>query len=102
MKSIKIFAISLVALFGLSGCAASWLDQEMTGSALTQEEYNKMNDAELGSVRGLYGFLYSYGGAHDYFGQKSIDIATDLMSSDLAMPSRGYGCRMQNRRRSCC
>lgn len=91
MKSIKIFAISLVALFGLSGCAASWLDQEMTGSALTQEEYNKMNDAELGSVRGLYGFLYSYGGAHDYFGQKSIDIATDLMSSDLAMPSRGYG-----------
>lgn len=91
MKSIKIFAVSLAALFGLSGCASSWLDQEMTGSALTQEEYDKMGDSDLGSVRGLYAAMYTYGGGHDYFGQKSIDLATDLLSSDLAMSAQAYG-----------
>ncbi|MBQ0008308.1 MAG: RagB/SusD family nutrient uptake outer membrane protein, partial [bacterium] len=90
MKSIKIFSVCLVALLGLSSCASSWLDQELTGGALTQEEYNSMSNVTVGTVKGIYSSFYAVSD-HDLFGVKSIDIATDLVSSDLAMTAQAYG-----------
>ena len=49
----------------------------------------------LGQALGTYSttFAWQTGGTtnHDDFGQKSIDIATDLMSGDLAMSGETYG-----------
>lgn len=91
MKSVKIFSVCLAAVLALSSCASSWLDQELTGGSLTQEEYNSMSNVAVGTVKGIYASMYQYGGGHDEFGQKCIDIATDLVSSDLAMAAKAYG-----------
>ena len=91
MKSIKIFSVCLAAVLGLSSCASSWLDQELTGSTLTQEEYNSMSDVAVGTVKGIYAAMYAYGSGHDEFGQKCIDLGSDLVSSDLAMTAQAYG-----------
>ena len=49
----------------------------------------------LGQALGTYSttFAWKTGGTtnHDDFGQKSIDITTDLMSGDLAMSGETYG-----------
>lgn len=90
MKSIKIFSVCLAALLGLSSCASSWLDQELTGGTLTQEEYNSMSNVTVGTVKGIYSSFYAVSD-HDLFGIKSLDIATDLVSSDLAMTAQAYG-----------
>ncbi len=91
MKTIKIFSfVSLFAIL-LSSCAESWLDSEPTGGMLTQDEFDKLPGTIDGQVRGLYSFLYGYGGAHDRFGQKTIDLVSDLTSSDMAIIQAGYG-----------
>lgn len=94
MKSIKILSVCLVAVLGMTSCAKSWLDQELTGGTLTQEEYNTMGNSAVGTVRGLYAQLYTYGNCgsgHDAFGQKTIDLVSDLTSSDMAMCAEAYG-----------
>lgn len=93
MKSIKIFFIGLVAVSVLSGCSASWLDNELTGGTISQEEYDKLAGTTEASVYGLYSLMYQSGGgsAHHYFGQKSIDMATDMLAADMAMVANAYG-----------
>lgn len=92
MKSIKIFFIGLAVVFALAGCSASWLDNELTGSTISQEEYDKLAGTTEASVNGLYSLLYQVGGSeHHYFGQKSIDMATDMLAADMAMVANAYG-----------
>ena len=91
MKYIKLFVIGLVVMVGLSACSASWLDNELTGGTLSQEDFDKISSTTEGSVRGLYSLLYQNTSEHHNFGQKSIDIATDLMSGDMAMLADAYG-----------
>ena len=91
MKSIKILSFVLALVLGLSSCSSSWLDTEMTGSALTQDQYDKLPGTADGSVLGLYSMLYKSSSNHDYFGQKSIDMATDILSGDMAMTANAYG-----------
>lgn len=93
MKNLKIFSFGLALLMALTGCSSSFLDTEMTGSSLTQEEFESL-DATFSAeavVVGLYPGLYSYGGEHHSFGQKSFDIANDLTSGDIALTTFGYG-----------
>lgn len=93
MKNLKIFSFGLALLMALTGCSSSFLDTEMTGSSLTQEEFESL-DATFSAeavVVGLYPGLYSYGGEHHSFGQKSLDIANDLTSGDIALTTFGYG-----------
>jgi hypothetical protein len=82
MKSIKFLSLVLALVIGLSGCS---LDTEMTGAALTQDQYDKLPSTAEGSVLGLYSMLYRSTSEHHYFGQKSIDMATDILSGDMAM-----------------
>ena len=88
MKSIKILSLVLALVVGLSSCS---LDTEMTGAALTQDQYDKLPGTAEGAVLGLYSMLYGSTSNHDYFGQKSIDIATDILSGDMAMTANAYG-----------
>lgn len=49
-----------------------------------------MSNVTVGTVKGIYSSLYLISD-HDLFGQKSIDLATDLVSADLAMTAQAYG-----------
>lgn len=91
MKNLKIFSFGLALLIALTGCSSSFLDTEMTGSSMTQEEYESIDGTFAATVVGLYPSLYSYGGEHHSFGQKSFDIANDLTSGDVALTTFGYG-----------
>lgn len=92
MKTIKIFCVGLAVLIGLSGCSSSWLDNELTGSTITTDEFGQMSNTIEGSVLGLYSMLYTNSGSgHDGFGQKAIDLTTDLLSCDMAMTANAYG-----------
>lgn len=91
--------LGLVALSMLfTSCSESFLEKEPT-SFLTPEqlaEISKLNpDALKSSISGLYALTFQYGtggtDGHDDFGQKSYDIAMDLMSGDMAMKSESYG-----------
>jgi hypothetical protein len=93
MKTIKIFSFCLTLILALSSCSKSWLDTEMTGGSLTEEEYNQISGINEASVRGLYVLLYAdqSGDGHTNFGQKSIDMASDMTASDMALVNNLYG-----------
>ena len=98
MKSIKFLSLVLALVVGLSGCS---LDTEMTGAALTQDQYDKLPGTADGSVLGLYSMLYRSTSEHHYFGQKSIDMATDILSGDMAMTANAYGWFTDSEQQQC-
>ncbi len=93
MKNVKynIFAILLVAAFGFTSCADSYLDPKMDGSYLTQEQLMDVDEIVAAMMRGTYTWMYEYGGDHDLFGKRAIDMYTDLLCGDMAMKSATYG-----------
>ena len=92
MKSLKIFSFAVALVVMLSSCSASWLDTQTNGATLTQDQFDALTNPTDGLVNGLYSLLYANSGSeHHYFGQKSIDMATDLLSSDMAMTLNAYG-----------
>ena len=84
----KLYILAIFAAVALVSCD---LNQYPGGSTITQEQYEKMDNVAEGTVRGVYSLLYAYGGEHDVFGQRSIDLATDLCCGDIAMTSKRYG-----------
>ena len=93
MKTIKIFSFCLTLVLALSSCSKSWLDTKMTGGTLIEDEYEQVPDINTASVRGLYVMLYAdqSGDGHTNFGQKSIDMASDMTASDMALVNNLYG-----------
>lgn len=87
MKS-KLYALSIAVVVALAGCS---LDQEPGGSTITESQYQEMDNVAEGTIRGVYPLLYAYGGSHDYFGQRSIDMYGDLCSGDMGMKTQRYG-----------
>lgn len=91
MKKIQyIFVLAIVGLLA-SGCADSYLDQYPSGASITEDQYYKMDNAVEGTVKGVYPLLYAYGGEHDAFGQRSLDMYGDLLCGDMAMSTFNYG-----------
>ncbi len=84
----KFYILAIFAAFAFVSCD---LNQYPGGSTITEEQYNNMDDAAQGTVKGVYSLLYAYGGSHDVFGQRGIDLATDLCCGDVAMNSQRYG-----------
>ena len=91
MKTIKILFFGFALLLGLSSCSEKWLEHELTGNSITEEELASLDGTTYKRVRGLYALMFQYGGDHQTFGQKSIDIANDLLSGDMALTNSGYG-----------
>ncbi len=91
MKSIKILFFSLALMVGLSSCSEKWLQHELTGGSITEDELASLGNTSYERVRGLYSLMFQYGGDHQTFGQKSIDIATDILAGDVALTNAGYG-----------
>lgn len=90
MKKIQYLFASLVISLGLASCGDSFLTQYPEGGLLLEDQYDKVPDRLAGSVRGIYSKLYEYGG-HSTFGERSIDMYTDIQSGDMAMKKSNYG-----------
>lgn len=90
MKKIQYLFASLVISLGLASCGDSFLTQYPEGGLLLEDQYDKVPDRLAGSVRGIYSKLYEYGN-HDTFGERSIDMYTDIQSGDMAMSRSNYG-----------
>ena len=91
MKNVKyLFATMMLGLV-LSSCGDNFLTQYPEGGVLLNDQYDKLPDNLKGSIMGIYSKLYEYGGDHDVFGQRSIDMYGDIQSGDMAMKSSSYG-----------
>lgn len=88
-KYFSILAIALAVV--MSSCSSNWLSQEPGGATITEEQYQNMEDVLHGSVLGIYASMHQYGGDHDVFGQRAIDMYGDFTCGDMAMASFSYG-----------
>lgn len=97
MKS-KIILASLLGVSALVGCKKDFLQVEPTGFT-TPEQLSRAaaQDPNLlnGNISGLYTTMFTPGvggtTGHDDFGQKGIDIFTDMMQSDMVLAGINYG-----------
>ena len=94
----KLTAYSALIVLTFSSCKDSFLEEDPNGyisSGQIKENAEWNPNIMLGQALGTYSttFAWKTGGTtnHDDFGQKSIDITTDLMSGDLAMSGETYG-----------
>lgn len=92
----KILIIPTLLLLVIAGCKKSFLDTRPDGIVLEDQLREAFDTApEIGAViskgqiAGIYTYMYSYNtalrasGRHDDFGQKSIDLSTDLTAEDM-------------------
>lgn len=91
MKNVRYIFVTMVMGLALSSCGDSFLTQYPEGGVLLQDQYEKLPDNLKGSIMGIYSKLYEYGGDHDTFGQRSIDMYGDIQSGDMAMKNSSYG-----------
>jgi hypothetical protein len=91
MKKLQYLFVLAATTLLASSCAESYLDQYPAGSTITEDQYKKMDDVVSGTVKGVYPLLYAYGGDHDSFGQRSIDMYGDILCGDMAMKTFNYG-----------
>lgn len=91
MKNIKYLFVTIVLGLTLTSCGDSFLTQYPEGGVLLQDQFEKLPDNLKGSIMGIYSKMYEYGGEHDTFGQRAIDMYGDIQSGDMAMPTSDYG-----------
>ena len=87
MKS-KLFILVTAVSLAFVSCD---LNQQPQGSTITEEQLNNMDNVVEGTVKGSYSLLYAYGGEHDAFGQRSLDLYGDMCCGDVAMKTQRYG-----------
>jgi len=108
MKSIikhttQALAFAVLLAPGLTSCSEDFLDREPQGSSYTDDQLSESmkwnTKVLLGQIQGVTKNIVRWqsGGTtnQDDFGQKSVDLATDLMSGDLAFSRCNYGWFMQ-------
>lgn len=100
MKRTLLYTLSGTALLmiGASGCSKSFLEKEPSGLYTIPQltEAQRWNPNILrGYVSGIISntFAAETGGigGHSDFGQKSVDIQSDLMSGDMVLARANYG-----------
>lgn len=91
MKKIQYLFATIVLGLGLTSCGDSFLTQYPEGGVLLEDQFAQLPDNLKGSILGIYSKLYEYGGEHDAFGLRSIDMYGDIQCGDMAMASSSYG-----------
>ena len=91
MKKIQYLFATIVLGFALTSCGDSFLTQYPEGGVLLQDQFEQLSDNLKGSIMGIYSKMYEYGGDHDSFGQRAIDMYGDIQSGDMAMATSDYG-----------
>lgn len=97
--NILCAGVAILTATALGGCTDGFLDKEPNGGKISNEQMEELAVWNpyimLGQNYGITfkSLLIGTGGTtnHDDFGQKSVDITTDIMSGDMAMPSSVYG-----------
>lgn len=89
MKKIQ-YIMALVAVLSMVSCSESFRDRDPYGGMVTAEQFANLANKMEYSMNGVYSLLYTYG-AHDVFGERSIDMYTDLFSGDMALTNYNYG-----------
>lgn len=79
----------LCSLIGTS-CSSSYLDREPAGGTIRQDQYEQLQNRLSGSLRGIYAMLNQYS-SHDAFGERSIDMYSDILCGDMALTAFNYG-----------
>jgi hypothetical protein len=87
----RYLSLLLLSVVLFTACSDSFLSREPDGSTLTKSQYENLDDMLDGTVRGVWPLFYAYGGGHDAFGVRSIDLHTDIFAGDVAMSSSSYG-----------
>ena len=91
---MKKIILSLIIGLGLilSSCSDKFLDQYPQGSMIMESQYLQLDNVLAGTMTGVYSLLYqSSGSGQDYYGQRSIDLFTDICSGDVALTNHAYG-----------
>lgn len=89
MKNFLKIGIVLFAI-SFASCKKDYLDTKPSNGIIETTIYS--STASLSSVlNGTYKSLFAFLTRHDRFGQKSIDLASDLAGSDMVVHSLGYG-----------
>lgn len=95
INHLKLF--SFVLLVGtLSACKKSYLDTAPSDAITPLQAYESiaaLNSSATGAYLSVFEYAPQTGGGamHDAYGQKSIDLANDLMANDMIVHSQGYG-----------
>ena len=92
MKKIQyLLVLALVGLF-VASCSEDYLTQEPQGSSITEAQYQRMDNAVEGTVKGIYPYLYLAGSDDQaWFSQKSIGLYGDILCGDAGMAKAQYG-----------
>ncbi len=98
MKPTYFLSVAFVVAITFSGCKKDFLETQPTEfisaeqlSAAARQDPKLLN----GSIAGLYSTMYKTGvggtTGHDDFGQKGIDIYSDMIASDMVLGATYYG-----------
>jgi len=98
MKRNLIYSILVCSLL-LVGCSKEFLEPERNTRNLTAEDLSNFADLNPALVEGTLEGIGSFmiqdfgvtGSRHYDFGQKGVDIWSDIVSGDMALSASGYG-----------
>lgn len=85
-----LFILTSISLLIFSGCQEDYLERVPTASVSESDIFSTVNGAYT-VLHGIHRSTFQYYGAHDKFGQKSVDLAVDLLGEDFFQSERGYG-----------
>jgi hypothetical protein len=89
MKKIHLILIS-ISLICFPGCEKDYLERVPT-SSLAESDLLSTVVGNQTLLQGIHRSTYTFYGSHDRFGQKSVDLAVDLLGEDFYQTERGYG-----------
>jgi hypothetical protein len=93
MKKIQFLFATIVLALVMTSCGDAFLTRYPQGGVLLQDQYDGLSKAQQleGAIKGIYSKMYEYGGDHDAFGQRAIDMYGDIQCGDMAMKKSNYG-----------
>ena len=93
MKKIQFLFATIVLALVMTSCGDAFLTRYPEGGVLLQDQYDGLSKAQQleGAIKGIYSKMYEYGGDHDAFGQRAIDMYCDIQCGDMAMKKSNYG-----------
>jgi hypothetical protein len=96
MKNKFNYVILLLLALNIAGCSNEFLETAPT-EVITEEQFGESDNPNLlqGLINGAYTTMFSTGSGgttgHTDFGQKGVDIYTDMLCGDMALTGVTYG-----------
>jgi len=90
MKKIIFVIASFSLLLFNNSCKDDYLERVPTASVAESDIFATVTGVNT-VLEGIHRSTYRFYSTHDRFGQKSVDMAVDLMGEDMYQTERGYG-----------